>query len=425
MRILHVTPYYRPRTGGAETHATEVCEHLVRRGHDVTVLSMMGAEESSEPSAEREMIGGVKVFRYTPADRTMAAYNRCLEMRGAHRLLGATIGAGFRQMLSIGPYSLLPFWAAMGRLDVVAVSNWYCASLPFQLCQARRFRRFALVGTPFFHTERPWATSPLYAGMLARCDAVVAMTEHEKAFVEERSGVRNAHVVGVGVDPDRFARADGAAVRARYGIGSAPVVGYVGRMAATKGIATLIAAMKIVWAREPGVRLLLAGAGSSSSSGTESVAAMVEGLSRDERRRVVTVGRFDEKEKASIFDAVDVFAMPSVAESFGIAYLEAWMCRKPVIGASIPSTTCVIDEGVDGMLVQPGDSDALARSILVLLSNRALRERLGDAGHTKTVERFTWRRIADRLEQIYEQASARVRVPAMAGAPADGTFARK
>jgi glycosyltransferase involved in cell wall biosynthesis len=193
----------------------------------------------------------------------------------------------------------------------------------------------------------------------------------------------------------------------------------------TKGIATLIAAMKIVWARDPGVRLLIAGAGSASSSETDSVPAMLEALSRDERRRVVSVGRFDEKEKASIFDAIDVFAMPSVAESFGIAYLEAWMCRKPVIGARIPSTTCVIDEGVDGMLVQPGDSDALARSILALLSNRALRERMGDAGHAKTVERFTWRQIADRLEHIYEQASAGVRVPAMDGAPADGTFARK
>ena len=74
-------------------------------------------------------------------------------------------------------------------------------------------------------------------------------------------------------------------------------------------------------------------------------------LSETERLASSPSARFSDDEKPSMFDALDVFAMPSVAESFGIAYLEAWMCRKAVIGSRIGSTECVIHDGVDGVLV--------------------------------------------------------------------------
>ena len=105
-----------------------------------------------------------------------------------------------------------------------------------------------------------------------------------------------------------------------------------------------------------------------------------------------------------------------MAESFGIAYLEAWACQKPVIGSRIGSTECVIEDGVDGALVTPEDPHDLARSIVRLLSDRDTRERMGRAGHAKTVARFTWDKVADKVEQIYQSAHAdKVRVRATSG----------
>jgi glycosyltransferase involved in cell wall biosynthesis len=201
-----------------------------------------------------------------------------------------------------------------------------------------------------------------------------------------------------------FRNADRGRIRDRYGIGDAPLVGYVGRMTAVKGVAILIEAMKIVWRTDSRVRLLLAGAGlPTGAGGQDDIARTLAGLSEAERSRIIIVGGFTDGEKAAIFDALDVFAMPSIAESFGIAYLEAWVCRKPVIGSRIGSTQCVIENGVDGLLVEPENPEDLAGAIRRLLSNRPLREQMGRAGCSKTISRFTWDAITDKVEHIYHQ----------------------
>lgn len=408
MKIFHVTPAYYPAIGGAEVHAKEICERLVRRGHDVTVLTMTGLTATADSLAGSEVINGVNVHRFRPATRLQDLFNGLLGLRGAHRLLDLTVGTGNVQMLATGPYSTAPLRSSLrSNPDVVAVSNWYCASLAYQMCLARHLRRFSLVGIPLFHTERPWSESPLYTRMLDRCDAVAAMTAHERSFIELRSKRTSVHVVGVGVDPSLFASANGKEIRQRYRIGDAPLVGYVGRMVPTKGVATLIAAMRIVWRTDSTVRLLLAGAGlPTAASPDNEVGRALADLSDAERPRIVIVGRFDDDQKASIYDALDVFAMPSIAESFGIAYLEAWMCKKPVIGARNASTQCVIEDGVDGLLVTAADPAKLADSILCLLSTRDTRERMGRHGWAKTIAGFTWANITDKIESIYAQAHA-------------------
>ena len=113
------------------------------------------------------------------------------------------------------------------------------------------------------------------------------------------------------------------------------------------------------------------------------------------------INEFHEKDKASLHDAFDVFALPSTEESFGIVYLEAWMCRKPVIGGRISSTQCVIDEGVDGLLADPHDAEDIAQRIIELLSDRDKRERMGRNGHAKTLAQYTWDKVTDKVESLY------------------------
>jgi glycosyltransferase involved in cell wall biosynthesis len=262
-------------------------------------------------------------------------------------------------------------------------------------------------------TVKMWASSPygfaaawhaipgpVQAELLQRCDAVIALTEHERAFMAPVTD--KAHAIGAGVDSAAFRDADGRRVRARYGIGDAPLVGYIGRMDAAKGIDVLVRAMQSVWRVVPEARLLLAGgvAEQSRESG-RFLSVALDALSPDERSRIVMTGRFSDQDKASLFDALDVFAMPSLAESFGIVYLEAWMCRKPVIAARLGATEFVIDDGVDGDLVSPGDAGELAAAIVRLLGDRDRRQRFGAAGYAKTLARFTWDRVTDAVEHLY------------------------
>jgi len=167
--------------------------------------------------------------------------------------------------------------------------------------------------------------------------------------------------------------------------------------------------MKTVWKWNSDVRLVLAG---PLSNRAKEVATAIEGLPNFEKERLVDIGTFSERDKASIYDSFDVFVLPSMAESFGIAYLEAWACGKPVIGARIGPTQCVIDEGIDGLLVDSNDPQDIARAIIALLSDREMRERMGRSGHAKTIAQYTWDKVTDKVEKLYLELVAAKRISA-------------
>jgi len=282
------------------------------------------------------------------------------------------------------------------RADIVAAANWYWAPA-YHTYLARKLKRFTLVGIPLFHPAEAWCHRSVHKKMLAKCDAVVVNTPYEANFVQEQARIR-VEVAGVGIDPESFEHRNGAQVRERYGLGNFPVVGFVGRQGVNKGVATVLRAMKTVWKWNRDVRLVLAGLRPHPDKEVET---LVESLTKFEKERVVRIDDFRESDKASIYDSFDVFVMPSIAESFGIAYLEAWMCGKPVIGARIGPTQCVIDEGVDGLLVDPKAPQDTACAVIELLSDARKRGKMGMSGQAKTLAHFTWDKVINRVENLY------------------------
>jgi glycosyltransferase involved in cell wall biosynthesis len=97
--------------------------------------------------------------------------------------------------------------------------------------------------------------------------------------------------------------------------------------------------------------------------------------------------------------------MPSVEESFGLVMIEAWMCGKPVIGADIAPTRCIVDVGVNGFTVQPFDSADLASKIIDLLADPAKRALFGERGRAKVLSRYTWDRVTDVWEATFAKAA--------------------
>jgi len=403
MRIVHVAESYLPRVGGLEVHVQKVSEGLARRGHHVTVLTMQEDGAPSSPaSPTSELLNSVRVLRF-PENHSA---HRLWKLRGAYRLLRPIASDDRVQMITRGPLSgRLLLELLRCTVDVVSVFGWWASLLPFEVGLARKVRRWRMVGIPLFHTEEPWSRSAVHPPLLNRCDAIIVNTDHEKRFVMERMKRQTRILVGgVGVDPDAFSDRDGRQFRTRYGMGGGPVVGYVGRIVPSKGIPQLINAMRFVWQWNPKVLLVLAGKRNLAiAQADRQVELALTGLSEAERARVLLLGEFQEHEKASIYDSLDVFAMPSTAESFGISYLEAWMCRKPVIGANVGSTPYVIRHGVDGLLVNPHDPMHIGQAIVRLLSDPAECARLGEAGYARTVSEFTWNRVVDRVEGFYKE----------------------
>jgi glycosyltransferase involved in cell wall biosynthesis len=401
MRIVHVTPMYFPAMGGAEWHAQRLSECLASRGHDVTVLTSNVGSVWSRTFADlphREMIRGVRVKRLHPqGGRLGKLVSAWQNLRGGYRSAQWVLGGDGASLICGHPalFQLIPFLARTDA-DVVGVFNWRWPPA-YHAYLARKWKRFTLVAIPLFHPAEEWAHRSLHRKMLGKCDGAIANTAYEARFMVEFARIP-IEVAGVGVDPARYENRNGLEVRKRYGLGSFPVVGFIGRQDSGKGADTVLRAMQIVWKTNREARLLMAGFQPWPDRDLE---ALFQGLSNFERERLVRIRNFAEEEKASIFDAVDVFAMPSLAESFGIAYLDAWMCGKPVIGARIGPTECVIEENRDGLLVAPRDPEDTARAILDLLRNPAKREELGRSGRRKAVERFTWEKVAERVEKFY------------------------
>ncbi len=406
MRIVHITPQYFPALGGAELYLRKLSEGLASRGHEVTVLTANVRNIRELATGiygglpDEEVIGAVKVRRFRPDGGVLGSVLEGWHshVRGGYRSLSLLLGKEGLDLFLERPLlvQLIPRLLAT-RADIVASWNWYWGPA-YHTYLARKLKRFTLVGIPFFHTAELWSCDrPIYKKMLANCDAVVVPTTHEASFVRDRAAAR-VEVVGVGVEPSAFEQRDGRRIRAQYGLGDHPVVGFVGRSGRNKGVLLLLQAMKTVWEWNREVRLVLAG---PQAGRAKEVEPLIEGFTEFEKQRLVMIDDFPEEDKASIYDSFDVFVLPSTGESFGIAYLEAWMCDKPVIGARIGSTECVINEGGDGLLVNPKDPEDTARAIIDLLLDAKKRELMGRRGHVKTLAQYTWEKVVDRIENLF------------------------
>jgi glycosyltransferase involved in cell wall biosynthesis len=409
LRIVHVSPAYAPLIGGAERLLQSVSERLVRRGHSVTVLTfdcatlpdLSFATGSGLP--KQEMLNGVRVIRVDPIDgRLNRLLHWWLRQPGGWR----TTATLFRdeELWQFSRPSGIGMLLPLARLeaDVVTSVNWYFGS-SYWACLPRHLRRAPRVAFPVLHIAREWADNPLYPKMLRACDAAVVCTDAERDFLQARGG-RSIAVAGAGVEPSRFESRDGARIRACYGIGSHPVVGFVGRQDTAKGVATLIDAMPTVWQRMPDAMLLLAGQRAHREA---NVQTKLDALAPADRARVVLLDDFSDEDGPSIMDACDVLALPSAEESFGMVMIEAWMCGKPVIGADIASTRCIIEPGVDGLTTKPYDSADLAERILELLADPEKRAMFGERGRAKVMSRYTWEHVTNVWEATLRTAAGR------------------
>jgi glycosyltransferase involved in cell wall biosynthesis len=262
-----------------------------------------------------------------------------------------------------------------------------------------------VVLTGALHPTDLWSFErPMIYKAIKQATAYVAYSQFERDYLMGRGIPASLiNVIGAGVDPDQFARANGQELRNLYGWGDDPVITFVGQLNKRKGPQHLLAAMPQVWASHPQAKLLLAGASSTFSNQLEQEAAK---LSSNDPNRVVVITDFPEEEKANIMAAGDVLVFPSSQESFGIVFVEAWACRKPVIGLRSGAIPSIVTDGLDGLLTTPGNVVELANAIGELLANPVRRAEMGQAGYDKMCRHYTWDIVAGKFRDVYLKAAA-------------------
>jgi glycosyltransferase involved in cell wall biosynthesis len=258
--------------------------------------------------------------------------------------------------------------------------------------RAANIAKIPVVLSPAFHVELQgdvaWQLCYL-AGKVAR---LVVFTEKERIDLSKlKISSEKIDIVPPGVETEENRRGRGDRFRTRYNLEDAPIVLFAGSKSYDKGITHLIDALVIVRKTYPKAVLVAIGRGSESLH-HEMLAKLPNALS---------LGYVSVEEKMEAFDACTVFAMPSRGDSFGIVYVDAWMCCKPVIAARAGSIPWVVHEGEDGELVAFGDVQDIANKIVALLNDPLRCAWLGTNGYQYVMANYMGHIIADRLIMCY------------------------
>ncbi len=371
LRILFAAPAWWPATafGGPVAVARELTTRLVARGHTVEVLttSLSGVDRPGSWRSRVEEHDGVRVhYLATPARYRWMGVTPTLPLElGRIARPNVLHVFGFRDPVTTGAAA----WARLRRVPYVFE--------PLGMFRPR-LRKVAL---------KRALDSTLYRGVASGAAAVIVSSSVERADVEAAGVVpsERIHVRGNGF-PEPFETP--AADRAALGIpDGAPVILYVGRIAAGKGIEHLVAVLDEL----PEAHLLLVG-----PDDRHGVAETLRG------ERVHVLGPTDGPPLA-LYRLADVFVLPSAGESFGMAAAEAAAAGTPVVVTDRCGVTDFLEEGE--ALVVPDDRQAIVDTVRSLLGDPLLRARLA-AGGVAAARRSSWEAVTDRQEELYRLAVA-------------------
>lgn len=403
MKVLHLVQGYEPAVGGTEFLIQKISERLVSRYKDEVIVftttsyNTEGFVSRKAPQMEpgTEVINGVTVRRF-PVSNTVAPFLRYAQAAAWRWHLPRN---DVLRTLYNGPFIPgLPSEIARQDVDIVAASSFPLKHMQYAVKARRPSVPVVLIGG--LHPEDAWGFDrrDIYRA-IRKADKYIAYTRFEREYVVSRGiSPDKIEVIGAGVDLDEYGHDDGRSFRERYGLGENPVIAFVGQQTAHKGIEHLIRAMRIVWRHLPEAHLIVAGA---PTNYTQAINAEIQNVPSAHQDQVLKIDLVGKEEKISLLHACDVFASPSGAESFGITYLEAWACGKPVIGTRSGAIPTVISEDHDGLLCDYGNIGELASLIVELLQDKAISTRLAKAGLAKVQRDHTWDVVTERLHNVY------------------------
>lgn len=381
MKILQITQRFPPAIGGVETHVFNLSKHLLLKGHEVTVFTsdLLQDAQMKRLFSSNSVMNGVDVRRFR-------AY-QLWPKTGTSVVMPKII----REMLQI-------------EFDVVHAHNYlYFSSIVAAV--TKRLRKIPFVLTAHACAEysivRRFLRTfyDLIPGrfIVRQANQIIVLSENElNHLISIGVPSHKIQMVPHGVDFRLFSEASRLSFRKKYGL-SGKIILFVGRLEEKKGLFTLVESVAKV--RE--------GMGNVTTVMVGDDWGLKNKLLRFSRLLGVSdllafTGPLYGDELASAYAASDVFVLPSISEVFGLVLLEAMAAGKPIIASCVGGVPNIVKE-TNGILVPPGDSDALARGIVKLLKDEKLASFYGRQNQLEATS-YSWEKVAEQVERIYMEA---------------------
>ncbi len=360
MRILLCTHDFPPQVGGIQTYSYEVARGLSSWGEEVTVLV---------PQVEGDLqFDKTQSFKVVRAGSKMGLYLKFFGILRRGKIEKILVAHR-------ADYAALASWAhRLWGIDYYIVAHGGEILLPWRKKSIRE---------TFKRARRVMAVSGFTARELVRI-----------GIPEEK-----ITVIPNGVDPERFRPGiDCSSIKERFGLFNRKIILTVSHLVKRKGHRQVIQALPEVLRRVPTATYLIVGKGPEE-----------DGLRQLARRygveeRVIFSGCVSPAELPLYYNAGDVFIMPSRGieeegdfEGFGIVFLEANACGKPVIGGRSGGVEDAIVEGKTGLLVDPLSREDVAGALISLLTDERLAQELGRKGRERVEKELNWRTISRRI----------------------------
>lgn len=375
MRVAIVTESFLPTLNGVTTSVCRVLEHLALRGHDAMVIAPDGrgpAEFAGFPVHRMPSVG----YRQFPVGIP------------GPQLAGLIAGFAPDVVHAASPFIL-------GAQAVTAANRLGIPSVAVFQTDMAKYAGLAGFGP---------AASAFAWRVIRRIHqgASLTLVPSESARQDlERVGIDRLANWGRGVDsalyhPNRRQDASTGALRSTFASSDDVVVGYVGRLAAEKEVQRLTALRRI-----RGMRLVIVGDGPARPALERKLGHLDP----------VFLGALRGDELATAYAALDVFVHTGTTETFGQTVQEAHAAGLPVVASAAGGPLELVENGVDGFLVDPHYDRALRRAVLSLVTDPAQRARFGEAGRRRVLTR-TWEKLGDELIEHYRSV-----LPAVAAGP--------
>jgi phosphatidylinositol alpha-1,6-mannosyltransferase len=252
-----------------------------------------------------------------------------------------------------------------------------------------------------FKTEKKaWVVQKIFS----RAQKIICANSYVAGLAREELGEKFAEkiiIINPGVDEKvKIDNVFSEKLKEQYGLNNKTVLLSISRLVKRKGFDYVIESMPEILKEAPQAVYVIGGTGPDEEYLKEKRRALPE----EARKRVIFIGKPDDKEKWAWLGLCDFFVMPSRkingdVEGFGIVYLEANLAGKPVIAGDSGGVRDAVSDKVSGLLVNPCDKKEIAQAIIRLAKNKILRESLGEKSRVRALKEFNAKGQAKKLHK--------------------------